>query len=233
MLCLACGAEMSLVQVVKDTTMFVPGYEHHTWQCSGCSTVERRMTFTREKTPTQTVPVEPTQTMPAEPIQTGPVEPIQAPVEPIQAAPVEPTQTGPVKATQIVPGEPTQTVPPEPIQTVSVEPIEEVPVEPTQTAPVKPTHPEPPAAMFQSSAWAKALEKLRSFKERATETERHTQFSRDWDNLRSVPPPSASSEMKPDEPLRSPTEPIASPAPTEHDEPIAPESKPERARRLR
>jgi hypothetical protein len=210
MLCLACGAEMILVQVVKDTTMFVSGYEHHTWQCSGCSTIEQRMTFTREKTPTQTASVEPTQTVAVEPTQT-------APVEPIQAAPVEPTQAAPVKATQIVPAKPTQTVA----------------VEPTQTAPVKPTHPEPPAAMFQSSAWAKALEKLRSFKERATETERHAQFNRDWDNLRSVPPPSASSGMKPDEPLRSPTEPIASRAPTEHDEPIAPESKSERARRLR
>jgi hypothetical protein len=218
MLCLACGAEMRLVQVVKDTTMLVSGYEHHTWQCSGCSTIEQRMTFTREKTPTQTASVEPAQTVAVEPTQT-------APVEPIQAAPVEPTQAAPVKATQIVPGEPTQTVPAKPTQTVAVEP--------TQTAPVKPTHPEPPAAMFQSSAWAKALEKLRSFKERATETERHAQFSRDWDNLRSVPPPSASSEMKPDEPVRPPREPIASPAPTADDEPIAPESKPERARRLR
>jgi hypothetical protein len=218
MLCLACGAEMILVQVVKDTTMFVPGYEHHTWQCSGCSTIEQRMTFTREKTPTQTASVEPTQTVAVEPTQT-------APVEPIQAAPVEPTQAAPVRATQIVPVEPTQTVAAKPTQTVAVER--------TQTAPVEPTHPEPPAAMFQSSAWAKALEKLRSFKERATETERHAQFSRDWDNLRSVPPPSASSEMKPDEPLRPPTDPIASPAPTAHDEPIAPESKSERARRLR
>jgi hypothetical protein len=200
MLCLACGAEMRLVQVVKDTTMLVSGYEHHTWQCSGCSTIEQRMTFTREKTPTQTASVEPAQTVAVEPTQT-------APVEPIQAAPVEPTQAAPVKATQIVPGEPTQTVPAKPTQTVAVEP--------TQTAPVKPTHPEPPAAMFQSSAWAKALEKLRSFKERATETERHAQFSRDWDNLRSVPPPSASSEMKPDEPFCGLlTEPIASPAPT-------------------
>jgi hypothetical protein len=211
MLCLACGAEMSLVQVVKDTTMLVSGYEHHTWQCSGCSTVEQRMTFTREKAPPQTVPVDPTQTVAVEPTQTAPVVPIQA--EPTQAAPVEPTQ--------IVPGEPTQTVPAKPTQTVAVEP--------TQTAPVKPSHPEPPAAMFQSSAWAKALEKLRSFKERATETERHAQFSRDWDNLRSVPPPSASSEalshVEPDEPLRSPTEPIASPAPTAHDEPVAPGSK--------
>jgi hypothetical protein len=38
MLCLECGAEMRLLQVTEDTTMFVSGYEHHTWQCSGCST---------------------------------------------------------------------------------------------------------------------------------------------------------------------------------------------------
>src|SRR6478672_8044313 len=59
MLCLECAAEMRLVQVVEDTTMLVSGYEHHTWQCSACSTVERRMTFTREKTPT---PIAPTDT---------------------------------------------------------------------------------------------------------------------------------------------------------------------------
>ena len=45
MLCLACGAEMRLVQVVKDTTMLVSGYQHRTWQCSGCDSVEQRTTF--------------------------------------------------------------------------------------------------------------------------------------------------------------------------------------------
>jgi len=150
MLCLECGAEMSLVQVVKDTTMFVPGYEHQTWQCSACSTVEQRMTFTRGGTPTPMVPVEPAQTVPAEPTQTVPVEPTQA-----------------------------------------------VPVEPTQPVSTEPTHPEPTA--LQTNTWAKALEKLRRFEERAMaakeaarETERRAQFNRDWDNLRSVPPPSAS-----------------------------------------
>ena len=122
MLCLECGAEMSLVQVAKDTTMFVRGYEHQTWQCSACSTVERRMSFNREKT-----------------------------------------------------------------------------------------------------TWEKALERLRSaetnLKERTTaarEAERH-----------SVPP---GSSPKTDGPVRSPTEPIAAPAPTAHDEPFAPGAKPERAR---
>jgi hypothetical protein len=50
-LCLECGGEMSLVEVLQDTAMFVPGYEHHTWRCSHCSRIEKRMTFTR--TPTQ------------------------------------------------------------------------------------------------------------------------------------------------------------------------------------
>ena len=35
MRCMACGAEMQVVQVVPDDTLMVPGYEHHTLQCSG------------------------------------------------------------------------------------------------------------------------------------------------------------------------------------------------------
>jgi hypothetical protein len=169
---------MSLVQVVSDTAMFVTGYEHHTWKCSGCSTVEQRMTFTHEGTPNPAVQVEPT-----------------------QAVPVELTQA--------------------------------VPVELTQTVLVERAHPTPPAALLQTNAW---LEKLRSLQERARavkeavrETERRAQFNRDWDNLRSVPSPSALSEalshVTPDEPVRSPTETIASPATTAHGEPIPPGSK--------
>jgi hypothetical protein len=81
-----------LVQVDKDTTMLVSGYEHHTWQCSGCSTVERRMTFTREKTSTPRVTMEPSHTVPAKPAQTLPLEPTQTvPVQPAQTAPVQTT----------------------------------------------------------------------------------------------------------------------------------------------
>ena len=88
MLCLECGAEMRLAQVVEDTTMFVSGYEHHTWQCSSCSTVELRMTFSREKSPTRIVPPEPTPTVPAQPTQAVPVEPTQAvPLEPAHPKP--------------------------------------------------------------------------------------------------------------------------------------------------
>jgi hypothetical protein len=156
------------------------------------------MTFTPDKSPAQTAPAEPDETML-----------------------VEPTETAPAQLNETVSVELTQTTPVEPIQTVSSEP----------------THPEPPVAMPKMSARAKALdEKLRNLKERgkaareaAGETARPTQFNRDLDNKpRSVPQPSASSDAsghaKPDEPLRSPTEPIASPAPKSHDAPIAHQS---------
>jgi hypothetical protein len=45
MRCLACGLNMQVVQVEQDNTMFVPGYEHHTWHCDSCGEVERRLTF--------------------------------------------------------------------------------------------------------------------------------------------------------------------------------------------
>jgi hypothetical protein len=212
MLCLECGAEMRLVQVTKDTTMPVSGYEHHTWQCSGCSTVEQRMTFTREKTPTQTVPGD--QIMLAEPTETAPAQPTQAvPVEPIQTVSVEATQTMPIELTKIAS------------------------LEPTQIITAQSIHPEPPAAMPKMNARVKALdERLRNLKERAKaareaagDTVRPTPINRDWDNeSSSVPTPSASSEasnhVKLDESLQSPTEPIVSPAPISHDEPIAPGS---------
>ena len=45
MRCLACGAEMRLMQVARDETMMVSGYEHHALQCPACGEVERRMVF--------------------------------------------------------------------------------------------------------------------------------------------------------------------------------------------
>lgn len=68
MLCIACGAEMRLMQVVPDTTMMVSGYEHHTWQCMGCNEIERRLVFAREKTPAANVPVHPV-VAPEQPIE--------------------------------------------------------------------------------------------------------------------------------------------------------------------
>ena len=237
MLCLACGEEMRLIEVTKDTTMPVSGYEHHTWQCSACSTVEQRMTFSCQNTSTQTELL-------LEPIQSVFAPPTQAvPPEPSEAIPVEPTAAMSAELTEAVPVEATQTKPVEPIQALPVEPSKTVLVEPTQ---LEPTHPDLPAAIVKTNAWAKALdEKLRDLKGRATaaretagKTARPTQLNRDWDNRpRPVPPPSGSSEawsyVKRDEPLRSPTVPTASPAPTSHDDPVAPGSNAAAARKLR
>jgi hypothetical protein len=42
---------MHLVRVARDETMMVPGYEHHTFECSACGEVERRLIFTRTGRP--------------------------------------------------------------------------------------------------------------------------------------------------------------------------------------
>jgi hypothetical protein len=212
MRCMACGAEMIRMDAVLDDAVAVPGFEHHTFMCSQCRDVERRLVFTKQGHQGDTAPL---------PEQVAP------PIVPIRRMPVEPTHTAPVQAAQNVPVEPTQ-----------AEPAQRAPVETPETVPVEPAHPERAGAMLQTNAWAKAQEKLDRLKERATaereaavEAERRAQFNLVWDSLRSVPPPLASSKAlsqeKPDEPVRSSKQPIASPAPTACSEPIAP-PKPER-----
>jgi hypothetical protein len=49
MRCIECGAGMRRLQVARDDTMMVPGYEHHTLECSACRKVERRLVFSRAK----------------------------------------------------------------------------------------------------------------------------------------------------------------------------------------
>src|SRR5262245_46357376 len=102
MLRLACGEKMRLVQVTKDTTMSVSGYEQHTWECPACSGVEQRMAFNRDTTATQTALVEQTQPASPEPTQGAPTEYSAAMlVEPTEAVvPVELTQPVPVAFTQ-------------------------------------------------------------------------------------------------------------------------------------
>jgi len=79
---MACGAEMQVVQVVPDDTLMVPGYEHHTLQCSGCNDIERRLVFNRESaeqaaaaTEAEATPVAP----PAEPMPEPANEPVRTP----------------------------------------------------------------------------------------------------------------------------------------------------------
>src|SRR5262245_20666462 len=49
MRCLSCGAEMHLVEVRRDDSMMVRGYEHHTFECTGCPERESRLTFSPAK----------------------------------------------------------------------------------------------------------------------------------------------------------------------------------------
>jgi hypothetical protein len=74
MRCLACGAEMRLVQVARDDTMMVSGYEHHALQCPACGEVERRMVFNSGEPSRVAEPAAPSP-MPA-PSAPAPAEPI-------------------------------------------------------------------------------------------------------------------------------------------------------------
>jgi hypothetical protein len=60
MRCMACGAEMALMNVVPDDTMAVSGFEHHTFMCSGCGDVEQRLVFAKPGEPSPApVPAKP------------------------------------------------------------------------------------------------------------------------------------------------------------------------------
>jgi len=45
MRCPGCGAEMHLIEVAPDTTKMGPGYEQHTFECSGCHDQVRQLVF--------------------------------------------------------------------------------------------------------------------------------------------------------------------------------------------
>ena len=47
MRCMACGGEMTLMNIVKDDTTLVPCFEHHTFTCSECQDIERRLVFVK------------------------------------------------------------------------------------------------------------------------------------------------------------------------------------------
>jgi len=83
MRCMACGAEMALMNVVQDDTMAVPGFEHHTYMCSGCGDVEQRLVFAK--------PGEPFPSPAASPVVAKPAEPLPSPTaSPVVAKPAEP-----------------------------------------------------------------------------------------------------------------------------------------------
>jgi hypothetical protein len=51
MQCLACGAEMQLREVVLADIPTMPGFERHTFRCSACPQVARRLVISRAKMP--------------------------------------------------------------------------------------------------------------------------------------------------------------------------------------
>ena len=51
MQCLACGAEMQLREVVLADIPTMPGFERHTFRCSACAQVSRRLVICRAKMP--------------------------------------------------------------------------------------------------------------------------------------------------------------------------------------
>ena len=149
MRCMACGAEMMLMNVVQDDTMVVPGFEHHTFKCSECQDVEQRLVFTKQDRygdiPEQAAPA----VAPASTVQDEPVA-----ASGLLSCPVEPDQT-----VSTVPAEPTEPV--QPTQTASLAPV--------QTAPEEPIIENHTPLSFQRNAWGKALvEKLHNLMERAT-----------------------------------------------------------------
>ena len=51
MQCLACGAEMQLREVILADIPTMPGFERHTFRCSACPQVARRLVICRAKMP--------------------------------------------------------------------------------------------------------------------------------------------------------------------------------------
>jgi hypothetical protein len=90
MRCMGCGAGMRLIAVVPDRELETPGYEHHTFECSGCGEQETRLAFSRE--PTRPSPPDRESSQPSEPLE---------PLRP--AASVSPAPVPPVTVAQDVP----------------------------------------------------------------------------------------------------------------------------------
>jgi hypothetical protein len=77
--CMACGAEMILMNVARDETITVPGFEHHTFRCSECHDVERRLAFIKRGRESDAEPM-PVHTAPSiAPASTGQDERVAAP----------------------------------------------------------------------------------------------------------------------------------------------------------
>jgi hypothetical protein len=101
---MACGAKMALMNVVQDDTMAVPGFEHHTFLCSGCGDVEQRLVFAKPGEPGPSHAAPPMPAKPAEPLPSHAAPPMPAkPAEPLPShaappMPVKPAEPLPLHA---------------------------------------------------------------------------------------------------------------------------------------
>jgi hypothetical protein len=59
MRCLACAAEMRLIEVINDGRMAVTGFERHISKCSGCSRIRWRWEVAGNRVPIATLPTKP------------------------------------------------------------------------------------------------------------------------------------------------------------------------------
>jgi hypothetical protein len=98
MRCMACGAEMALMNVVQDDTMAVPGFEHHTFMCSGCGDVEQRLVFAKPGEPGPSHAAAPMPAKPAEPLPSHAASPVpDKPAEPLPSHAASPVPAMPAE----------------------------------------------------------------------------------------------------------------------------------------
>jgi hypothetical protein len=117
MRCMACGAEMILINVVQDDAIPVPGFERQTFRCSECQDVEQRLVFAKKDRDGNTGPMPEQRAPPIVSVSsTTQDEHIAAPG--VLSGPLEPAQTPPAMPLEtIVPAEAIQET-----QTASAEP---------------------------------------------------------------------------------------------------------------
>jgi hypothetical protein len=101
---------MKLVQVARDETMTVSGYEDHTFECPACHETDRRRVFRNDSVPP---PAEPPASIAPSPPETSSTEAPTAESSPVETSPTVP---GPAEAS-----------PPEPMPFAAAPPISEAP----------------------------------------------------------------------------------------------------------
>jgi hypothetical protein len=72
MRCMACGAEMILMNAIEDVTMPVRGFEHHAYMCSKCDETEQRLVLNKRAEQTEATTATAPTSAPVGPKSTSP-----------------------------------------------------------------------------------------------------------------------------------------------------------------